>query len=300
MYTSDFLRKNQRIAAIILLITTGILTRFWGLGVIPPANNHYIVLRVLTAITSIVNTVLFFTIIAKTTRNVSYGCIAGIIYLLLPWHIEQGRVFSPSLLLLAFLLSSYYMSLRDKFYVRLFAFILGISASSIYLVLQFNNYNLWSFLKPEFLSDLYKLYSGEFLFFENDAFWMGGFRTLGIMLPGMIPAFFIGLLFLIQRVTAKFWIHLLFICMVTLFTLSNKRFPEQGDYFLLSPYVALILSIGVRYILELYKYANTLIKSVIVVYSLIVIYDYIIFTHFYTTHYMKRITNELKLDDINF
>ncbi len=236
------------------------------LGKIPPSENSYIWLRYLTAIVSVVDVFVLVFIIKKVTDDNKLSIVSGIVFTLMPWHIEQSRIYSPIMFVLLLLLLSYYLYLHLKqLWIRIsliaviFAIVYFLDSLSWILKFQLTK---TSFIF--FFNNLFKLYSIEYLFYKNDSFWLGGFRTIGVMLPTVMPIFMVGLLLSIKKFHRKYLVHLGFISIITILALFNPLFPEEREFFIITPYLSIITGIGVINLFEYLKYTKNSIKLLII------------------------------------
>lgn len=285
---------------LILLIASCI--RFPGLNLIPPGQSANLVLRIFSAFSGVISVGLVMLIIKDRTKNISLSLISGLILCFMPWHIEQSRVVSgvnSGLTLILFYSWVYwYLPCRicKIFLFAAFTIIFWRIYPSFWIFS--GNWTLPTF--TEIMGNLFKLISGEFLFFKNDTFWRGGLRTYGVMLPGFIPAFMLGIYLIFKKqgfIKYAKW-YLLFIIIWVLSAVS-PNFPESREYFLILPYLTFICALGFYHLIENSK-KRLIFRILFISYFMFIIYEYILFTHFYTVHYQQRIKEEFQYAKINF
>jgi hypothetical protein len=285
-----------------IILFIAFLIRIPYLGVIPPGGANSFIVRIPTAITSIVTISLFILIVKLSSKNNLLSLISGITMTLLPWHIEQSRVYSPAMLGLTIILFGITaLKITHNKFLRLMTSLLTLIIFSIVFPefwLFLTNFNR---LKIDLLlGNLFKLISVEFLFYKNDSFWFGGFRTQGVMLPSMLPLFSIGVFKLIKKMHIFQFKIILAVMIIWLVSALAPKFPEQQIYFLICPILCYIIALGVIYILEQINTTNILKKSMMIIYFIFIIYEYGLFFHTYTWHYPNRIKSEITTAQINF
>jgi len=272
------------------------------LGILPPGKVDSFSERLPYSVAGILTVGIFTLLIKKITHDNKLAIFSGLMLAIMPWHIEQSRVISePMLGLLAILLLVILPQYFKQFWVSFFGIL--ISGTIFYWVYP----HFWIFTGNwglptirECLNNLYKLIFIEFLFYKNDSFWLGGLRTYGTMLPSVLFLFLIGLYkisFINYKKLLK-WTSIFMIIWVI--SAISPFFPESREYFLVTPFLALILGLGLKEIFLGLTKAKILIKIILFVYLLFIIYDYTLFFHFYINHYPQRINSELKYEEIKF
>ncbi len=97
----------------------GVFSRFWGIGKFPPlANSTYLPFRLLSAMLNIFSSLLIYLIVKKIFKNKNrhLPVLSSFIFLILPWTVEQGRIFSqPNNALFVILLTFYIFFLSPLF-----------------------------------------------------------------------------------------------------------------------------------------------------------------------------------------
>lgn len=285
----------------ISIVGVSLLLRLLFLNSYPPVGLYGLSIRLPTVFASCVSVYFIMQIIKKISYNQSLALLTGICLSFLPWFIEQSRIYSSSMYGLAILLTGFYLSLYFTKIKQLFIVFFTL------LVFFFVNKNFWlftqSFQLPTlhyFFNNVFKLLSGEFLFYKNDSFWSGGFRTVGVFLPSMVGFVLLGLYKIGYSFKRKEL--LLIVPFITTLVLgaANPLFPESREFFLSTPYWALILAHGILQFCELFRKSNIWLKIACLCYLLFFIYDLIIFGHFYTAHYSQRISQEIPYEQRDF
>lgn len=284
----------------LLILIVSAIIRLPYLTTYPPGGPQSIGLRFLTAFAGIVSIILFTALVNKFSHNSRLAFMAGLTFAFMPWHIEQSRVLSEAMWGLSILLFGFYIStlfnnklMQGATYLMSFVALVVLFPDLVQKELKFIPIE-------KVLENAFRLTSGEFLFFKNDTFWQGGLRSIGVFLPSMIPAFVIGLGVILRQFHKKYLAHLfVFIALTTLASL-NKQFPEGREFFLITPYLALISGFGVYKIFEFLQSANIVKKIVVICYISFILYDYILFFHTYTIHYTNRIRQEFPYAEIDF
>lgn len=278
------------------------LLRIPYLGVFPPGEVSIFITRLATALVSIVSILIFMLLVHKLFGKTNVTVTSGLVLTMMPWYIEQSRVYSPPMLGLTALLGGVlcYLYLRKPL-LRMTG--LAVSLAIFYIVYP----DFWLFSQKfqlpgifNYLHNLFKLISVEFLFYKNDSFWWGGLRNWGALQPTFIPLFIIGLFEIAKKI--KFT-HIRFtfpFLIIWFIAAANPKFPEGREFFLITPYLGLIVSFGVIKVFEQYKISKIITKLLIIAYLLFITYEYTLFAHFYVKHYSLRIENEIPHEKRDF
>ncbi len=286
----------------ITIIVVNIVIRFSYLGIIPPGGHNALWLRLPSAIAGALSIIVFTLLILRISQNRLLALSSSLILALMPWHIEQSRISSPAMLGLLILLTGAFMwtVARCKKCKFILAIVISFAFYKAYPSFWIFSGN-WKFPNAyEYLFNVYKLISVEFLFFKNDSFWLGGLRTMGALLPSTLPLLLIGLYHVVVTFNYKKVIWLLLGIVIWLIAAANPLFPEGQEFFLITPFLAVIGGWGIIKSFEWFK-SKSLIKKVIFTFFVgVLIYDHLLFFHFYTVHYAQRIKNELTAQQRNF
>ncbi len=285
---------------VILIVALGI--RLPYLGSLPPGASSAFWLRLPTCIVSIFSILFFMELINKLSRNTMFALIGGLVFTFMPWHIEQSRVASEATSGLAVILAGgLTLSYITQKYLKYLVLILTV------LLFYFVYPSFWVFAYPLklpspsfYLANLFKLVSFDFLFFRNDAFWLGGLQSYGVFLPTTVWLFLVGLLTLAKQIKIMHIKYLLGFVFIWLIASANPLFPEQREYFLSVPYLAIVMSLGILTFFRWMGKTRKILKIFAIFYILLVLYDYALFTHFYITHYNLRIKQEVLYEKRDF
>ncbi|KKS85861.1 MAG: hypothetical protein UV59_C0004G0009 [Candidatus Gottesmanbacteria bacterium GW2011_GWA1_43_11] len=286
----------SRATLVLIIFTTVslILSRIWLLGILPPGGADSFWLRLPTACASILSVILTILIIHKLTHERKLALLTGFFLAINPWHIEQSRVYSPAMVGLSVLLAGLLVTLFTKKTILKLAISLP-TLIGFYLVYPsfrlFGNFTIKLTLY-EFLHNLFKLISVDYLFFHNDSFWAGGFRTFGVLLVSTLPLFIAGLFYLVKNFNFAYIRWLIPFIIIWVIAASNPMFPEQQEYFLITPYLTLILAYGSLFFYQRFKSGNLFIKTILTVLIIFFMYEQVLFFHWYMIHYSNRIKNE--------
>lgn len=211
--------------------------RFLYIGQFPPGSDELYLLRLMSACSGVLSIGLLMRVLQQILRQEQTAWWAGLALTLMPWHIEQSRVFSPALIGLTLLLLGTYAYLRIK---RRISRVVIVVLTVIVFFWAYPVYQpVFEFLKQgqvaQVIDHVGYLTSGEFLFYKNETFWAGGMRTVGVFLPATAGIVLIGAYESARRVR---WSHLPWIgvyLMILMTASMNARFPEGSHYFLATP-----------------------------------------------------------------
>jgi len=277
------------------IVVLAAIIRFPYIGQLPPGSDQVFFSRLLSACAGVVSIGLYMAVLQQIVRQKQTSWWAGLVLTLMPWHIEQSRVYSPVLLGLTILLLGIYAYIRTG----------NRTSRGIIILLTMMGFfgihpvyaSIWEAMKRgtpmQIVDHIGYLTSGEFLFYKNETFWVGGMRTVGVFVPATVGIFLVGAYESSRRVR---WSHMPWIggYLVILITASmNPLFPEGRHYFLSTPYLALISGVGLEYMVGLCKYPSWCIRIGIFCFLSIIMYEYIWFSHLYISHYSHRIHEEV-------
>ncbi|KKS42159.1 MAG: hypothetical protein UV61_C0002G0142 [Candidatus Gottesmanbacteria bacterium GW2011_GWB1_43_11] len=291
--------KSKQFLAIFLFSA---ISRLLFLGVIPPGVNSAFWLRLPSAIGGMISIITLMLVLYKLTAKPVLAEVAGLMLGFMPWHIEQSRVISQAMLGMTILLIGVLGAVTSKSKMTRWTIVI-LCGVGFYLTYP----SIWMRSLPmilpnleKVLSNLSKLISVEFLFYNNDSFWWGGLRTMGAMLPTVLPFYVVGLLAVIRNIQAKYWFYYTGFGVIWLIAATNPRFPEGREFFLISPYLAFVLALGVIKVFEHIKSSKMISRVFILIYLIFAVYEQIWFLHMYTTHYAQRVKNEIPNSQFSF
>ncbi len=284
------------------VIILAAISRLVYLGVFPPGGFNSFWLRVPTAVAGTSSIMLLMWLVQRISRNKLLSLVSGFMLTIMPWHIEQSRVYSQAMIGLTVLLlgAIIYTATRMKLLKIIVAVVTGLGFYFVYPQFWIFKLNFKLPIFNDYLGNLFKLVSVEFLFYKNDSFWSGGFRTWGVFLPSFIPIIIVGMLSVFEKIKVRHWNYVLLAAVIWFLSGANPTFPEGREYLLITPYLAVISAFGVIKVFGQFKSSNIILRTLIIALLLFVIYEYALFTHFYTTHYSQRIENEIPHEEIAF
>ncbi len=283
-----------------LLIISSV-TRLAVLGLIPAGREGAFFARLPTATAGIISIAVLVLFIWKVFKRPDVGLVSGYCLALMPWHIEQSRVVSTPMLGLAVGMTTLYMTqiFRDRL-VKGLILVLGLGLF-YFLYRDFWLFSIGTIIKPhDFLTNVFKLASVDFLFYRNDTFWEGGLRTIGVLLPGFIGLAGIGLVEIIRKWNKKYWFYYLGFIFLLVLSAANPKLPEAREYFLVTPYLSIICALGAIKLYRLLFNSKKAIRLFIFMYLMFIAYEHIWFYHMYSYHYAQRVKNEVPYEKLTF
>ena len=293
-------QKYWFIFSIVLVIAS--LLRLPFLDTFPPGGQNALFMRIPSAIAGVISIGLFMLIVKKRSNDNVFSYVSGLVLTFMPWHIEQSRVYSQAMLGLTVVLAG--TVLYHVFQKRTWQIICIIITC---VVFRFSCPSFWFFSGTQvlptaygFVNNLFKLVSVEFLFFKNDSFWWGGLRTVGAMLVSTLPFFIIGIYEAVLKNKRNVWKWMLFMLSIWFVAAANPQFPEEREFFFITPFLSLILGFGVKKVIEQFAYPKIWIKALLSIYIIWLVYDHVVFIHWYTTHYPLRVRSEIPYEKRNF
>lgn len=269
---------------LILLLIFSFFSRFYLLDKIPPSLASYVLaLRLTTAVLSVASIFLLFLYSKRITKKPKIALFSAWIIAVLPWTIEQSRIYSQVsialFLLLLFLLA---FDLIKNIFLKLSVIIL-------FCVLFYIAYpDFWLFKSKVFfdthtgyLNNLFSLLSPEFLFFRNFTFYWGGVKEAGVMYLIFLPFLIIGL---VESFIYKQFRLLIPILMILIISSSSPFFPESREFFLIIPFLSIIMGLGVYKLLS-----RKLSIILLLLFTTLIVYEMGQFFHYYYIHYPQDI-----------
>lgn len=278
-----------------LTLINAVILRFWMINSIPPLLEHSsISARVISAVFSIGNTVLLYFFCQSLVKSKKLALLAIWVFILLPWTIEQGRILSQVNNALFFiLLSLLVMNKTNNYFIKI------VIVSALFLVSYFIYPQFWIFkakleLLPagKYLDNFISLVSFDLIFFKNITFWWGGVKEVGIAYFSFLPFMVVGLYELINRLKLNLAI---LITIVFFISFTSPLFPESREFFLINPFISLVLAMGIN---KIYSHRGKISRLFFYLIFLFIIYDIAQFLHFYTVHYPLQIKiNQSKINE---
>lgn len=279
----------------VFIIFESILVRFLFIGSIPPGNH--MLLRSFTALSGVGSIILLMLIVDQVTKNRILSWLTGLSLSLIPWHIEQSRIISPVVWILALILGVFYINLLiRKKSLWLLSILIIIVSSIVWYPEAFSGLTtLRSIPLNQLLNNLFHLMSFELWFFKNDSMWIGGIHEIGILLPSLIPLFLLGLIESIKRIKQRHIWVIIYTLGIFLIAAVNPQFPEGRLFFLILPIAAIVLSLGtIKGLTEMITSKNKS-KYLWLIYFLVIGYEYLWYWHFYIAHYAKSLVSTGKV-----
>lgn len=272
-----------------------VLSHFYGLNTYPPDFHGGVFFDRLFSASYGAMTVFVICLIAKQLfKDDMTALSSGLFLTLMPWHIEQSRIVSKVSLMTLVTTIFVYLLLRIRLTkTKIFLSILFL----LLLPATYKDLPSGSLVKLTSQSaswkvTFFKLLSAEFLFFENQAFGIGALKSYGVMLWFTLPIFLIGLLTMIRKSASnQSLILLLWFGFAVLLTLLNPL-SFGIEFYIATPLLALILASGFIEVLAGFRRRSYLVKILTISYCLFIIYGFLNFWHFYTSHYTLRIMKE--------
>lgn len=282
------------------ILIIAFLLRLPFLLVYPPGNSSLFIMRLITSVAGIGSILLTMLIVYKKTSHLLFSTSTGLILTLMPFHIEQSRIYSPFMQVLCIMLFALLLSLLiQKNTLKILIFL----GATILSLVVFNSF--WFLHRPitigtaHIVGNVARLWSIDLLFYKNNSFWTGGLRNVGVLLPWMLPFFIFGLFSMLKKIDRKGSIWLVLFFFITLISASNPRFPEQREYLLATPLFAIVVAMGITQFIEAMR-KNNLCKFIFTLFICFALYGQILFMHYYVVHYAARIQNEIPKEQIAF
>lgn len=292
---------NKKYLFEIAILVLAFIMRFSFIGIYPPLGVYSSYQRFFSAFCGVLSIGLLIQILEVTGLHKRISIFSGLALTLMPWHLEQSRIYSaPMILLVGYMLT--YLGLRHKSnLVKIGAILLcGISTYLFFIPTWGGIWNAVDFDIKVLLNNIFHLVSVQFWFFNNDSSWVAGMRERGVSLTSTLPVFVFGLSVVFRNFQLKHCYFLIPLIGAILISALNPLFPEGRLIFLLVPIAAMILGIGIDKIFSIFVKAGSPMKIIIFLYLLFLTYDYLIFGHFYIHHYTQRILYSVPYEERTF
>ena len=274
-----------------LIIAFSTILRFWHFGSIPPIQAQtYLSFRFVSSIYNIGCAVLLYYICKKIFKVEKIALLSSFIFAVLPWTIEQGRIYSQPSNVLFWLLLILFLNIVWK---NIIIHVVSIICIPFLFYLLYPHFwilksGLSMISINSLVKNIFTLLSPDFWFFKNDTFWWGGIRDSGIINLAFLPFLLIGLFQTNIPARARIFTILL---LITLVSAASPFYPESREFFLVTPTLAMLISFGI------YSSFNFLTKNiykfVILVFLFLFIYDFSCLLHLYSVHYQQQISGNL-------
>ncbi len=281
--------------------------RIWKLGEVPLSNvDGPFFARISSALAGVAIVLLIYSIAVKLFKkpiNEKIALWSAFWVAATPLLIVESRIVSEPMratfmLLGLFAVTIYFVkSLKHQLLALLLFF--GISLISYPSAWIFHIEKMPTF--SQFLTQFFKLASFEFLFFNNDSFWWGGMRAMGVMLPIMVIPFLVGVYGFIFWIDARARNLLgVTIIFLSIFAALSPLLPESREILLVVPFLCMVLGIGSAFIQRRLVSLGKIGLAIGVISLFFVLYQWLIFWRLYTVHHAARISSEIDYVKVDY
>lgn len=197
-------------------------------------------------------------------------------YMATPWLVEQSFSLTPVHTMTTIVLLSTAVSIRLK------RWYIPWIISLVYIFWQQSQSGFPSL--PMMVTNVQRFFSFELLFFKNTI--MGRLNAIGVFYPESLALFLIGVFQVLQQ-KKIIWLHTFLIPWFL-----NAALVKSGEgFFIFLPFFCLFFAIGMETAYQIVVKRNKenkyiLIKTVFVVYGLVLVYGIANFYHYFTNHYL--------------
>lgn len=271
----------KRIVFLVLILFLATILRFFRLDTVPPLfHSSSFLPRLITAIVSIVNVYLTYRLSARYSDRTKVGLLSAFVMGILPWTLEESRIYSSVNIGLAILLTGIYI--RKIFRTRWQTMSLAVVILAVFFLIYPNiwflkNFQLISILS--FRDNLFRLLSPQMWFFNNITFYHGGLREWGMVYISMLPLLILGLIKSYNR--KNIFLYLVFL-ILSIISAMSPFFPESREFFLVTPLLSFFIGKGFCELVSEKKVIYSLITFVLL---LLIVYEISQLLHFYYNHY---------------
>ena len=274
---------------LLFLIFYAAVLHFLQIDKIPPLlPSSQLGLRYLSALLSLGSILVFYLYVKNLLKNKKIALLSSWILTILPWTIEQSRIYSQiNIALSVFLIFIFLLNKLNNLIFKILIFVI------CYLLFVFVYPQFWVFrdssntlLKVDYLNNIFFLLSTTFLFLKNITFWWGGVRDFGVMYISFLPLFMIGIY---QTIILRKYQVLIWFGLILLVSLMSPFLPESREFFLICPFLSIMLGLGMAKLKEK--------RFLFLLISIFLLYEMFQFFHFYTIHYPLQIRGGI--DHIN-
>lgn len=278
---------------LVLILIYVVILFYWQIGQIPllsPSTDIHD--RIFSAFCGVLLIAATFVWGKLLLRSIKLALLWSFVLAIQPWYIQESRIFSLTLqVTLLFVLASIFCEIKIQNKIAKYLLITAPLSLTLLRPEFFRSINsINSLFNNNFINNIFYPLSFRFLFFQNDSFWWGGVREIGILLPFFIPFFIIGL-FGIPELTKLHRYLLVWFIFFLLLNALNPIFPEGRYFFPVMPILTLIIVAGIK---QLLPHLNRVkVKILLVILLFLFIYNYIDFLHTYTVHYRLRVNTDI-------
>lgn len=271
----------KRVVFLVLILFLAAVLRFFRLDTVPPLfHSPSFLPRLVTAIVSIVNVYLTYRLSARYSDNAKIGLFSAFFMAILPWTLEESRVYSSVNNGLAILLTGIYI--RKIFRTRWQTMSLVVVVLAVFFLIYPNiwflkNFQLISIIS--FRDNSFRLMSPQMWFFNNVTFYHGGLREWGMVYISVLPLLILGFIKSYNR--KNIFLYLVFL-ILSMISAMSPFFPESREFFLATPILSFFIGKGFYVLISEKKVIYSLITFILL---LLIIYEISQLLHFYYNHY---------------
>lgn len=266
-----------------LILLYAVLSRFLFIQSFPQPLGPSLSYRLLSATSSLLSVFLLYVLGRRFFSSKKIGLFAAWLIAATPWAIEQGRIVSPlSITLPIFLGLILAVSFVRANLLKLSAYA-AILAAWFFVSYPGVSSSVFSSVHPlNFVSNIFFLFSFDFLFFHNTSYWWGGVKEFGVLFLAFLPFFLAGMVTMRKRRSDTG----IFIIGAAVLASLNPVFPEGRHFFLALPFLLLVVAQGMNWFITRTQKVS-IIASVVL--SIVMMYEIFQFWHYYTVHYPQDI-----------
>lgn len=278
----------RKILLFAFIVIFAIISRFLFIGKMPPLIDASLIFsRYVSAVLSVGSILLCYILIKHSFKRIKLALLSAFLMAVLPWTIEQGRIFSQvnNALFFCLLIIFFLEKINRRFYK--IVLLLLIPAGLYFIYPQFWLFRLSQKMPnlADLLNNIFVLFSPDMLFFHNITFWWGGIKEFGIIYLSLSPFFLYGFYRLINSGRYKLFFLLVFILLIS--SLS-PFFPESREFFFSVPILSFATAYGIIDSFDRNK-KRKLVKLLIVFSLIFFFYEISQYFHYYTVHYGQEI-----------
>jgi hypothetical protein len=279
----------KRVIFIVLILFWTAILRLFNLDKVPTLFHPSSYLpRLDTVVLSLLNIYLSYKLTTYYSNKVKVGLLSAFILAVLPWTLEEGRVYSTVNNGCAILLAGIFLwqKLQTQ-WAKIFISLITIVAFSIFYpdIWFLRSFKLIPVLN--FRDNLFRLLSPEMWFFSNTTFYHGGLREWGFIFLSLFPFFVYGLIkFFIKKAIRVF----ILLGIIVIVAALSPYFPESREFFLVTPFLSLIIGKGLYEFVLIKKNAYHLITFIFIFF---IVYEIFQLLHFYFVHYPLNVNDSV-------
>lgn len=271
---------KRAILLVLMMVMVSVL-RFYRLDSVPPVlHSSSLLPRLVTAFISLINVFLTYKLSAQYSSRLKIGLLSAFIMGVLPWTLEESRLYSSVNNGLTVLLSGIYVG--SKFRVKWQSLLIALISITAFTAVYHDIWYLKGFRLigiEKFRDNLFELLSPQMWFFHNITFYHGGLREWGLVFISLLPFLIYGIFKPFTKVHRNIIVILggLIVC-----SSLSPFFPESREFFLATPLLSFLIGSGIYGIYALTKLKGKLMLAVLTIFFL---YEISQLLHFYYIHY---------------